>query len=940
MGSASSLEQPISFGPFRLFPRQRLLAEGNTPLRVGSRALDILIALVERQGEVVSKIELMNRVWPDTHVEEINLRVHMATLRRVMGDRSGGNRFIVSVPNRGYAFVAPVLVENADASALPKRESHRHNLPISPTRLVGRQESLTVLMGHLRRHRLLTIVGAGGTGKTCVALATAKELIGAYEHGVWLADLAQTSKSELVPNAVAAIFGVEAKHDDMLPSLVHALRDRKVLVVLDNCEHVIEGAARLAAGIMSGTSHVRMLATSREPLRVEGENVHRLRPLECPDELAAADPDRLRKYSAVELFIERAIANDLELKDADIPAIADICRKLDGIPLAIEFAAAYGGTLGVHNLATLLESGLLSAGRRSASERHQTLRAAHDWSYALLSEPERAALRRFSTFAGAFTLDAAIRFASGDSVGTPEVLDIIANLVSKSLVAADTSGSGARYRLLETTRVYALEKLREADEFEAVVRRHAAYFSDILHEAWRDRTKLFEAGGYATFKDQIGNLRAALQWCFSPEGDEEIGIKLAASACFCLMDLGLTIEAKNWSERALKAMDSSLRGTRYEAMLQYVHAHCFTVVSGNAEASDRAIEKAIELANAVGEQDLELRILGGYHIVINRTSDVTKAMPIAVRAAEVAREINEPDALAMAHAMLCLTHHASGNQIEAEMNNKAALEYAPLNRKINTMRYGIDHRVRSMNVASKLHFLRGQPAQAIRTARDVLDFAQRAGAPIGIVMAAYFATETALLCGDWSWAGDVIALTGAVASEHSIQPFPMLASAYGAELAFRMGAKDTLPAQEAAFEKVVRAQYNPFQQGIGVIEALIRAERFDDADHHIGWMIDAMEQKGAGAYRAEYIRLRGDLLAARGAFDEARKTYERVLAVARKQGALAWELRAAVGLARLDRTGLQRDTGALLLSAYERYAKDYETPDLRAAKELLAEFGQ
>ncbi len=271
----------ISFGPFRLLAAQRLLLEGGRSVRLGSRALDILIALAARPSELVSKRELMATVWPDTIVVEANLTVHVAALRRALGDGQADNRYIVNIPGRGYRFVAPVRFADQQRFATPPLAAavRPHDLTAQLTRLIGRAEVVANLAQQLTTQRLLTVVGPGGIGKTAVALDAAKRLVGACEDGVWMIDLAPIADPRLVPTALASALRLEISSDDPVPGLIAAVRDKQMLLVLDNCEHLIEAAAALAAGVLRGSHSVQVLATSREPPRVEGERVHRLSPL-------------------------------------------------------------------------------------------------------------------------------------------------------------------------------------------------------------------------------------------------------------------------------------------------------------------------------------------------------------------------------------------------------------------------------------------------------------------------------------------------------------------------------------------------------------------------------------------------------------------------------------------------------------------------------------
>src|SRR6266481_2645220 len=274
----------ISFGPFRLLAAQRLLLEGDAPVRLGGRAYDILAALVERAGEVVGKEELIARAWPQTFVEEANLKIQVSALRRALGDGQDGHRYVATVPGRGYNFVAPVRRDETSlaAPAPPVPSTTPNNLPVAVTRMIGRDDAAAALVARLSRERLVTIVGAGGIGKTTVALAVAERMMASYEHGVWLVDLAPLSDPRLVPSAVATVLGLEIHSENPLHGLAAAIKDKRMLLLLDNCEHVIDAAAGLAAAILSGAPGVNILATSREPLGVSCEREYRLPSLGLP----------------------------------------------------------------------------------------------------------------------------------------------------------------------------------------------------------------------------------------------------------------------------------------------------------------------------------------------------------------------------------------------------------------------------------------------------------------------------------------------------------------------------------------------------------------------------------------------------------------------------------------------------------------------------------
>ena len=474
----------ILFGPFQLLPQQRLLLEGDRTVQVGSRALEILIALLRTPGELVGKDQLMARVWPKTFVESANLTVHIAALRRALNDGQAGNRYLINIPGRGYRFVAPVRREKVEVLPSPGNAAFfSYNLPRPVTQLIGRRDVITKLKGQLSYQRLVTVAGPGGIGKTSVALAVAEKLARKYDHGVCMIDLASLKEPHLVPGAIAAGLGIKEPSQHPMADVIATLAGRQMLLLLDNCEHLIGAGAEAANDILQRAPNVHILASSREPMRVEGEHVYRLAQLEVPPASASLSAVEALAFPSVQLFVERAAETlgAFKIDDAEASVVAEICRRLGGVPLAIELAAARVGTLGIQGIATHLDNSLrvlLTHGHRTTHPRQQSMRATLDWSYVLLTELEQVILRRVSVLDGSFTLPAIVAIAADANYSESDIIAGVLDLVAKSMIMADQSTVDVHFSLLETTRAYARIKLEESDERDAAYRRRIEYKRD------------------------------------------------------------------------------------------------------------------------------------------------------------------------------------------------------------------------------------------------------------------------------------------------------------------------------------------------------------------------------------------------------------------------------------------------------------------------------
>jgi predicted ATPase/DNA-binding winged helix-turn-helix (wHTH) protein len=474
------VHRKLMFGPFELSIGERVLLRDGRALPLGDRALDILNYLADRPGEVIAKQELIDHVWSDVTVEEGSLRVHVAAIRKALGDGQFGNRYIANIKGRGYSFVGTVVPLAGGTGNRNAKLPTQGGLPVRPIMMIGRETVVSEVSDKLRNERFVTLLGPGGIGKTTIALAVARAVAEEFAGKVHFVDLESLTDPQHVAGAVATSLGLELKSRDPGLELVDLVRSQKLLIVLDSCEHVIETAALLAEQLYQESEQIHLLTTSRELLKVGGEHCCRVLPLDFPPDGSEQTANAVLRYPAVQLLARRvtARAGSFILTDEEAPFVAEMCRKLDGIPLAIELAAGQVAALGLKNAVARLE--LLKLAHRSAVARHQTLKATLDWSYDLLSNEERSVLRRIAPFVGHFTLEGA-RYVAGESgAGAGRIFDAIAGLVEKSLIATRFDETQAQYRLLGTTRAYALEKLEEHAEVDVVLRRHGEYVAGYL----------------------------------------------------------------------------------------------------------------------------------------------------------------------------------------------------------------------------------------------------------------------------------------------------------------------------------------------------------------------------------------------------------------------------------------------------------------------------
>jgi predicted ATPase len=925
------------------------------------------MALIEAHGAVVSKNALMERVWPDRIVEENNLQWQISALRAAFGaDRD----LIRTVPGRGYQFTAEIdtvpgspeadagtaitaaqrdLREARPDAGIPG-ELPPTNLPEPISELIGRDEVLDEILSLASAHRLVTLTGAGGIGKTRLALAAARRLLPKFADGVWLAEFSPIADPGLVPVAVAAAIGLDLGGDISAPRVSQALAGRELVLVLDTCEHVISAAAAMAEAALRAGRALHLLATSREPLRAEGEWVYPVPPLAVSVE-EAVDSDDLLRYGGVRLFVERLRAAEPHVAPdrRSVVMIAAICRRLDGIPLAIELAAARAAVLGVEEVVTHLDDRfrILTGGRRTALPRHQTLRATLDWSYELLNEAERVILRRLAVFAGVFRLEAASAVIASPEIAQAEVVDGIANLVAKSLVTLVAGGTVARYRLLDTMRAYGLEKLAESGECQWLARRHAEHCRDLIERAeagWETRPTAAWPAEYAA---EIDNLRAALDWAFSPDGDAHIGVALTAAAVPSWMQLSLLEECRGRVEQALAALATVAEpDARQEMKLLAALGASRLYTRGGVPEVASAWTKALELAKSFGDPEYQKRCLWGLWSFHVNGVDYRTALSLAHRFASLVATSLDADDRFVGERMIGISHHNLGDQQSARRHIERALaESAAPGHQRQFIRLQLDPQVTARVHLARILWLQGFPDRAMREAERSVNDARAAEHAISFSYALHRAAcPVPLWNGDLAAAGHCADMLLEHAKRHALAHWQLYGWGYQGAVAIRRGDVATgLRLLRSCYEElgetgITAPRFMRFA-AVDMAEGLAKTGQIADAFDAIDDAIARAERTEELWQLPELLRVKGELVLLQGGDPQgaaAEDHFQRARDWARRQGALSWELRAAASLAQLLRDqDRSAEALALLQPVYDRFTEGFETADLKAAKALL-----
>jgi len=941
-------ERGIAFGSFILLPRQRLLLESGKSVQLGGRALTILTALIERAGQVVSKDELIRRVWPNTTVQESNLKVQIGNLRLALRDGKNGVKYIANDSGRGYCFVAPVSIPQSGAVIPSDTEPPSTNtLPKLLTRIVGRNEILATLSSLIVDQRFITIVGPGGVGKTTVSLAVSHG-IESYRDGRIFADLAPLNDPLLLPGFVASLFGIAADALDPLPTLLNLIAEKQILVLLDSCEHMLKPIAELAERLLNGTRCLHVLATSREPLRAMGEFVWRLPTLEIPPPNDLLSAEVALSFPSVQLFVDRLRAHSgrFDLTDEEAPRVAEICRKLDGNALAIELAAGRVDAFGISGVATGLVDrfALLKGGKRTALPRHQTLIATLDWSYDLLSPSEQMVLRRLSVFAGDFPLDAAAAVTADQAIGAAPAIDCLADLVSKSLVATEEDAGQVRYRLLDTTRAYARQKLVEEGDLTATSRRHAEYYVRVFEQAAIEYAAQDASDWSSAFSDQVDNVRAALEWCYSEIGDASIGITLTIATVPLWLNLSLMDECRQHVHKAL----SRVSGTKKQAPLQEMQLQTALGVAlysiGPSPASTVAWRRVLQISKRLRNTDYTLRALWGLWTVQVTGYHQQQGLTLAHEFSDFAIDAVDPEAILVGDRLIGISEHFLGNQPEARRHIERMLERSPWrSNPSDIIRFQFDQPMASRSYLAKVLWLQGYPAEALAAAdRGVLD-AQAIGHALSLCYTlGSGACPVALLADDDIGAERYVAMLIEHAVKHRLALWISMGRGFRGVLQVRLG--DFAGGLRLLRESIDDLRDHGFVlYRIAFLGELAKAlKKSGKIEEGLRIICDALAESNRTDEhwcRPELMRIQGELLIAEGAdgaFARAEDVFLASLHLARRQGARSWELRTAISLARLFQ-GQDRapDARRLLKLVYNAFPSSADFGDPKIARQVL-----
>ncbi|MHA6766417.1 ATP-binding protein [Sphingobium ummariense] len=895
----------FQFGDFKLIPdRQALLHRGDA-VALGGRAFDILTLLVRRAGETVSKPELFAHVWPGYVVHEHNLKVNVGNLRRILAAYDPDNDYVVTIAGRGYKFVAAL---DSITEALPPLEaaSSRRHLAPPPNApyLYGREEALLQIAERLGEKGYLTIVGPGGAGKTSIAAAAAQHCRSAGQ-AIAFVDLSTLNDAQFVIPAMAAALGVSLSIDDPIANIIALLRAERPILIIDNCEHVIATTAALLERISHNVPDAHIIATSREPLRTRSEHVLHLSKLSFPETSKITSLAEALQYPAVRLFLAKAgHSDDPDLEPAYVQAVAEICARLDGLPLAIELAAGTAGSFTTHALTELFRDGFgaMHRGPRDAPLRHQTLEAALDWSYRLLPEQEAVLLALLSVFAGRFSADDAESIYAAGGLDPMTGRDALSQLVAKSLVSADVIAGALRYRLVESTWVYASQRLLGSHHVELAKRMFAFRVLARMQQAEREWSYLASREWLGRYSDQLDDLRAAIRWAFGDCGDARVGTDLVVAALPLWQELSAFQEMLGAIEQALASGGDDELPPLSRARMHMAQAWAMTLAREVRPQTSEAWRESIRFASVARDGDLTLQAVCGQAVYLaysGRPLTALRSMQAFAKSANV-------DWHEVPGGMRFLAH----DEIYAGRLNSADARlqflrktWARAEDEQGLSRFQVDLSVAINLSSSLLAWLRGASEVSAELANCAIARAESLDHMISLGNAICLAAlPTAFLDGDLVQAEDLRRRLTEVARRESVGIYEGTADFFAGAIAAAQGDYDGLERMAASIDalwtngwRLRTGLYRGF-----LAEAWLRAGDEDRAARSLSPVLDWRDVREERWSHPELWRVAALIAGQSGQMDRAERYFRRGLNRSEAMGAVAFTKRIKASMAKLE----------------------------------------
>lgn len=927
IGADAAAEVGYRFDNFAFYPSQLSLHNGAEEIRLGSRACAILHELLKHSGSTVTKEELVLAAWPSMIVDEGNLRVHVAQLRKILGNGRESRGFITNVVGRGYQFTAPVsTISNGGGpqSSVSPGESADGHILLTLGSIIGRDHDIENAAALLRRERLVTLVGPGGVGKTTIAQQITGLLKGIFGADIFFVDLSDVTAVDRIPFAITSAIGLPTTESDQTAAIISFMRHKRALVVLDNCEHLIEGAAHVCESLLRMVPELRILATSREPMRAQGEWLFRVAPLGVPasDNITFAEA---MNYPAVELFVHLAAANNQETSfdDDDVSHIIQICTRLDGVPLALEMAAARVESFGIQGLSRFLQKGLdvLTDGRRTSNIRHRTMRNSLEWSHAALTLEEKVVYRRLSVFPASFSLQAATCVCADEALSDEAVVEAVGALVRKSLIAP-SGQKHVTYRMIGATRLFASEKAMENEDAQGLRRRHLAYTELELGEAQKDWAKMSRGAWLLRYAPLIEDVRGALAWAFSDEGEVRAGVKLTAAAIPLALQIGLADEFRTYANIALQWCSLfAEKELVAEMRLNMVFATLNPDLPQPLNQHTVGVARAAYLADLTGNDNHRIEAHVSLAPFYVRLGNYAAALDHAQLATNLALKTHDDLAILAARRVLSQAAHCSGELDQSTVLAKSVLSHPVVN--IPFIYGGIqsDRNASMKVIIARTLWIQGQVDQAQSLAREIADTAISEG-PLALCHALAFA-----VCPIYIWRGDDELAADAV------ERLCTESQSYGLPRWNSWG----LLYREVIKQRTVRAT-----EGIAftiVPDGEFQAHTLATLNGQIATLDYSRKcPVGERAWCApELMRLRAEELETEGNRRAATNAFRRSIEIAQKAGALSWELRTSLSLGKhLASEGKVDEALSLVSGVRKQFTEGFSTTGLREADAFTA----